>query len=196
MNRPILATKTMVIICLLGMMSFISCKKDKDKVTYPYTEFAFLHLGNKTGLTPQSSDKVFLDGLKEVVELWSKSNSSESETVFNGVAYEITNFREATGAVPNYIWDSFWEELDKYSHSVGSCWALSEVKLPSRKGIGNVYVLYAIVVKPDDEVLYIALRGNAIPKQTSKGARYNQFDSAKEIEDLFDSILPRLKQAM
>ena len=174
-------------ICLTGMIVSSGCSKDDD-ISYPYTEYEILHLGNKSGLTSSSSDKAFDDGLNEVLQIWIANNPSTGEVVFDGVTYEFTNWQEATGAIPNSIWDIFWEKLDEYSYSIGSCWGFSEVKIPSKGGIGTGYVLYTII-KREGLVRYIALKGNITPKSSSKteSAEIYQLDNAKKVNDLLKS---------
>lgn len=176
----------------IGVINF-GCSKDKDTdsdILYPYTEYEILHLGNKSGLTSSSSDEAFRDGLDEVVQTWAANNPAENEVIFDGVAYEFVNFQEATGAIPNSIWDTFWEKLDEYSYSVGSCWGFSEVKIPSRAGKGTAYVLYTIVTQEDrvngGEVLYIALKCNVSPKSSSKttSTKIHRLDNTEKINEL------------
>ena len=175
------------------MIVFWGCDKDKDKdsdISYPYTEYEILHLGNKSGLTSSSSDKAFRDGLNEVLQTWSANNPSTDEVVFDGITYEFTNFQEATGAIPNAIWNVFWEKLDEYSYSIGSCWGFSEVKIPSKGGTGAGYVLYAIVTQEDrgngGEVLYVGVKCNLSPKKT-KSAEIYQLDDAGKVNELLKS---------
>jgi hypothetical protein len=160
-----------VAICLVGMIVFSGCDKE-NKISYPYTEYEILHLGNKSGLTSSSSEQAFRDGLNEVLQTWIANNPSTDEVVFDGITYEFTNIQEATGAIPKSIWDVFWEKLGSYSYSIGSCWGFSEVKIPKKKGTGTAYVLYTIVTKEDKgyggEVLYVGVKCNLKPKSSSK----------------------------
>jgi hypothetical protein len=171
------------------MTAFSGCKKDNDGISYPYTEYEFLHLGNKSGLTSSSSDQAFRNGLDEVLQIWLANNPSSGDVVFDGVTYELTNIQEATGAIPNSIWDVFWEKLDEYSYSIGSCWGFSEVKIPSKGGTGTVYALYTIVTRAygNAEVLYIALKGNVSPKTKTRSGEIFHLDKAGKIKELFES---------
>ena len=180
-------------ILTLGVFSLFSCSKVVDIISYPYTEYEILHLGNKSGLTSSSSEQAFRNGLNEVLQTWSANNPSTNEVVFDGTTYEFTNFQEATGAIPNSIWDVFWEKLDKYSYSIGSCWGFSEVKIPSKGGTGTAYVLYTIVTKEDrgygGEVLYVGVKGNISPKtsnQTRSAVVYH-LDNTEKINELLKS---------
>ena len=181
-----------IAICLAGMIVFSGCSKDDD-ISYPYTEYEILHLGNKSGLTSSSSEKAFRDGLNEVLQTWSANNPSTNEVVFDGVTYEFTNFQEATGAIPNSIWDAFWKKLDEYSYSIGSCWGFSEVKIPSKGGTGVGYVLYTIVTQEDrgygGEVLYVGVKCNLSPKSPSKtrSVEIYQLDNAEKLNELLKS---------
>ena len=170
-----------VAICLIGMVVFSGCVKD-DGISYPYTEYEIIHLGNKSGLTSSSSDKAFEDGLNDILQTWVANNPSTNEVVFDGITYEFTNFQEATGAIPNSIWDIFWKKLDEYSYSIGSCWGFSESKIPSKGGVGTAYMLYTIVTQEDrgygGEVSYFGVKCNISPKSSSKtkSAEIYQFD--------------------
>ena len=176
---------------------FASCNKKNgddggkpvDDILYPYTEYEFLHLGNKSGLTSSSSEQAFSNGLNEVLETWAANNPSTGEVVFDGVTYEFTNWQEATGAVPNRIWDVFWEKLDEYSYSIGSCWAFSEVIILSKGGTGTVYVLYTIVTHLEGEVRYIALKCNMSPKTSTntRSAEIYNLDYAEKFNELLKS---------
>jgi hypothetical protein len=177
-----------VTICLAGMTVFSGCDKDNDNdISYPYTEYEILHLGNKSGLTSSSSDQAFRNGLNEVLQTWIANNPSTGEVVFDGVTYEFTNIQEATGAIPKSIWDVFWKKLGEFSYSIGSCWGFSEAKIPSKGGTGTAYVLYTIVTQEDKgyggEVLYIAFKCNVSPKPKTRSAE----DNAKKINELIKS---------
>lgn len=187
-NKINLRNVVAIAICLTGMVVFSGCDKD-DEISYPYTEYEILHLGNKSGLTSSSSEQAFRNGLNEVMQTWSANNPSTGEEVFDGTVYEFTNFQDATGAIPNYIWDIFWEKLDKYSYSIGSCWAFTEVKIPSKGGAGTAYVLYTIVTHTSGEVLYVAVKCNVSPKYPSKtkSAEIYQLDNAKKVNELLNS---------
>ena len=171
------------------MIVFPGCDKNDD-VSYPYTEYGILHLGNKSALTSSSSEKAFRDGLNEVLQTWSANNPSTNEVVFDGVTYEFTNFQEATSAIPNSIWDIFWEKLDEYSYSKGSCWAFSEYKIPSKGGIGTVYVFCTIVAQEDrgygGVVFHVGVKCNVNPKSSSKAksAEIHQLDNAEGANEL------------
>ena len=181
-------------ICLTGMIISSGCSKDDD-ISYPYTEYEILHLGNKSGLTSSSSNQAFDNALNEVLQAWLANNPSTNEVVFDGVTYEFTNIQEATGAIPNSIWDVFWEKLDEYSYSIGSCWAFTEVKIPSKGGIGTAYVLYTIV-KQEGLVRYIAGKANITPKSSSKtkSAEIDQLDNAKKVDGLLKSAKAEWKR--
>ena len=150
------------IVLLLG---FFSCKKD-NHVSYPYTEHEIVYLGLKSGLTSSSSNQAFSDGLDEVLQAWLASQpNTPNEFIIDGVTYEFTNLQEVTGGVPNFVWDLYWEELEQYSYTIGSCWGFSHIQIPSRRGIGTVYVLYTIVTNTRGEVLFMAVKGNVSPKR-------------------------------
>ena len=181
-----------IAICLTVVTMISGCNKDND-ISYPYTEYEILHLGNKSGLTSSSSDKAFNDGLNEVLQTWSANNPSTGEVVFDGITYEFTNLQEATGAIPKSIWDAFWEKLDEYSYSIGSCWGFSEVKIPSKGGIGEVYAIYAIVKQEDrgygGEVRYFGFKGRITPKSSSKtkSTEIYQLNNAEKVNELLKS---------
>jgi len=179
-------------ILILCVFLLFSCSKEKDKISYPYTEYEILHLGNKSGLTSSSSEKAFNDGLDEVLQIWIANNpNSSNEFTFDGVTYEFTNWQDAGGAIPNSIWNVFWEELDKYSYSIGSCWGFSEVKIPSKGGTGTAYVLYTIVTRElrgDGAVIYFALKCNVSPKKKTRNGEILQIDKAEIVRELFNSI--------
>ena len=192
-NKFSLRNVVAVAICLSGMTVFSGCNKDDDDVSYPYTEYEILHLGNKSGLTSSSSEEAFSDGLDEVLQIWIANNPSTDEVVFDGITYEFTNFQEATGAIPNSIWDVFWEKLDEYSYSIGSCWGFSEVKIPSKGRTGTAYVLYTIITQEDrgygGEVLYFAVKCTLSPKSSSKtrSAEIYQIDNTEKVKELLKS---------
>ena len=188
MSRNKFSLRSVIAVaCLIGTIVFSGCDKD-GKISYPYTEYEILHLGNKSGLTSSSSDKAFDDGLNEVLQTWLANNPSTNEVVFDGVTYKLTNIQEATGAIPNYIWDAFWEKLDEYSYSIGSCWVFTEVEIPSKRGIGTFYVIYTIV-QQEGLVRYFAGKGNMTPKSSSKtkSAEVYQLDKAEKMNELLKS---------
>jgi hypothetical protein len=189
-NKINLKNVVAIAICFVGLTVFSGCKKDKDDGIYPLTEYEFLHLGNKSGLTSSSSDQAFRNGLNEVLQTWSENNPSTGEVIIDGVAYELTNIQEAAGAIPNYIWDIFWGKLEEYSYSIGSCWGFSEVKIPSKGVAGTAYILYTIVTHLRGEVLYIALKCNVTPKSSSKSqsAEIYQLDNVEKVNELFKSV--------
>lgn len=187
-NKLNLKTLIAVAICFAGMSAFLSCTK--NSISYPYTEYEILHLGNKSGLTSSSSDQAFEKGLNEVLQAWSANNPSSDDMIFDGITYELTNLQEATGAVPNYIWDIFWEKLSEYSYSIGSCWIFTEVKIPSKGGVGTGYVLYTIVKEEDRGygglVRYIAIKCNIGPKASTKNNA--KTDSVEKFNELIKSV--------
>ena len=181
-------------ICLTSIIIFPGCKKDKDNgVSYPYTEYEIIHLGNKAGLTSSSSDQAFSDALTEVLQTWSANNPSTNEVVFDGITYEIINPQEATGAIPNSVWEKFWEKLDEYSYSTGSCWGFSECKIPSRGKKGTAYVIYAIIKHESQsyggEVRYIGVKCDVSPKSSSRtrSAEIHQLGDVETMNELLNS---------
>ena len=191
-NKFNLRNMVAIAICLAVVTMISGCDKDND-ISYPYTEYEILHLGNKLGLTSSSSERAFSDGLNEVLQTWSANNPSTGEVVFDGITYEFKNFQEATGAISNYIWDVFWKKLDEYSYSIGSCWAFTEVKIPSKGGIGEAYVIYTIVTQEDrgygGEVLYVSVKCKMSPKSSSKtkSAEIYQLNNAEKVNELLKS---------
>ena len=163
-----------LIFCLpvvIGMLLLVAACGDKKKVSYPYTEHEIIYLGLKSGLTSSSSNAAFDNALNEVLQAWlAKNPSSSNEFILDGITYEFTNLREATGGIPESIWDLFWDELDEYSYSIGSCWAFSYFQIPSKGKAGTLYVLYTIVtdVGWDAEVRYAAVRGDVTPKSKTR----------------------------
>jgi hypothetical protein len=155
------------IIISLAFLSLFSCSKNDD-VSYPYTEHGIVYMGIKTGLTISSSDQAFENGLNEIMQQFAASQpNSTTEFTVDGITYDITNLREVTGGIPNNIWDIFWEDLDEYGHSVGSCWGFINSHIPSKRGTGTAYFIYAIVTNEyDAEVSYIALQGTISPLKT------------------------------
>jgi len=125
-----------------------------------------LYLGLKSGLTSSSSEQAFRNGLNEVLQAWLASQpNTPNEFIIDGVTYEYTNLQEVTGGVPNHVWDLYWDDLAKYSYSIGSCWGFVYFQIPSRRGTGTVYILYTIVTNTRGEVLYSAVKGNVSPKR-------------------------------
>jgi hypothetical protein len=165
---------------------FASCNDDDDRISYPHTEKGIVNLGFRGGLTSNSSDEAFLNALNEVLQDWLARNPSPDDFVFDGITYEFTNLQVSTGAIPNSTWDSFWAKLNQFSFGIGSCWAFSEVMIPSRGGTGTALVIYAIVTQEDrglgGEVLYVAVRGNVRPKSNSaRSASFGNFDELTEM---------------
>lgn len=164
--------KTNVTLWIIMLLSVISCKKDDDSISYPYTEYEFIYLGSKPGLTSNSTNEQFSNSLDEVIVEWATNNSSEEDIIFDKIIYELDGGQDVTSAVPNYLWDMFWDNLDEYSYSIGSCWILAEAKIPSKGKVGSFYMLIAIVTNKDitygGEVLYSAFKFNLIPNSSLK----------------------------
>jgi hypothetical protein len=134
---------------------------------YPYTGHVIEYIGLKGGLTSSSTDHEFAVGLNEVMESYLASHpDSLNEIPFDGVTYELTNSQTVTGGVPNYIWDLYWEDINEYSYSIGSCWVFVYAEIPSKGGTGTVYVLYTIVTNKgtSGEVRYKAVKAAVSPK--------------------------------
>lgn len=163
--------KTFYWICRTFIISFglfllFSCKKESADYSYPYVEHEIIYMGIKAGLTSSSSNSAFEAGLNEIMQTWSANQpNSSTEFNFDGFTYDITNLQEITGGIPNNIWDTFWEDIEEYSYSVGSCWAFVHMKIASKGGIGTIYAIYAIVTNDYyGGVSYKAVKGNVSPK--------------------------------
>jgi hypothetical protein len=160
------------IVISLGLFLFFSCDNpadDNSAVLYPYTEHGIEYLGLKPGLTVSSSDQEFDTGLNEVLQAYLKDHpNSSNDFSFDGVTYELTNLQAITGGVPNFVWDSYWKDIDEYSYSIGSCWGFIYGEIPSKGGTGTAYALYTIVTYAstygNSEVRYMAGKGNVSPK--------------------------------
>ncbi len=153
--------KLLIIASFLGI--FVSCSK--DDFSYPYTEYGIEYMGLKVGLTTSSSDQAFDSGLNEIIQQYADRNEGAStESKIDGVTYNLTNFREATGGIPDSIWDIFWNELEKHEYSIGSCWEFVHISIPSKRATGDAYAIYAIITDEyNGEVIYKAIRGDASP---------------------------------
>jgi hypothetical protein len=154
-------------IFALILLSFFSCSKNDD-TSYPHTEHEIVYMGIKSGLTTSSSDQAFDAGLNEVMQQFAASQpNSTTQFSFDGITYDITNLREVTGGIPNAIWDLFWDDIDEYDYSVGSCWGFVHAHIPSKGGTGTAYFIYAIVTDSyDAEVRYVAIQGSVAPLRT------------------------------
>lgn len=184
--------KIFTVIIFTGLITLSSCE-----ISYPYTEYELIYLGSKPGLTSSSTDETFRNGLNEVLQNWIQNNPSTNENIFDGTSYEPTNFQEVTGALPKYLWDIFWQKLGEYDYSVGTCWTFTEVKIPSRGGIGSAYILYTIVTQDElqsgGEVLYIGLKCNLTPKSSSriKSTKIQQLNEVEKMHELFKTAKNR-----
>jgi hypothetical protein len=151
----------------MGFFLFFSCENPSgsDGISYPYTEHEIEYLGFKSGLSSSSSAQAFNNGLNEVLQTYLANHpNSSNEFAFDGITYEFTNLQDVTmGGIPNYVWDNFWNDLKKYSYSVGSCFGYVYTQIPSKGGTGTVYVLYTIINSMNDTVLYKAVKGNVKP---------------------------------
>jgi hypothetical protein len=159
-------------IVFLALLSLFSCTKN-DNVSYPYTEHEIVYMGAKAGLTSSSSDQAFGNALDEIMQQYAASQPNAStQFTFDGIRYDITNLREITGGIPNAIWDVFWEDIDEYRYSIGSCWGFVHATIPSKGGTGTAYIIYAIATSDnygDGEIIYVAVQGNVSPVT---GTRY------------------------
>lgn len=154
------------IIILSAISTLCSCKK--NQFLYPYTEHDIIYMGIKSGLTPYSPDSAFNAGLNEIMLEYANSHpDSSTEFTIDKTTYDITNLQEATGGIQSGIWDIFWEDLEKYDYSIGSCWGFLHMHIPSKGGIGTAYFIYAIVKDEYyDVVHYIAVQGTVTPLET------------------------------
>jgi hypothetical protein len=161
-----------IALFFLGIL-FTACDNPTDptgpQVSYPYTEHEIRYLGLKSDLTSSSSDQAFDNGLDEIFQAYFASHpNSSDEIIFDGVTYELTNVQTITGGVPSFIWDQYWDGMEEYSYSVGSCWGFVYIQIPSKRGTGTVYGIRTIVTYVsaygNSEVRYNATRGDVRPK--------------------------------
>jgi hypothetical protein len=184
--------RTFWVFCILtiGVCFIFSCSKE-EKIKYPYTEIEFINLGVKSGLTSNSSEQAFREGLNEVMLTWAANNPSSGDVVIGGVTYELTNIQDIGGAVPKFIWELFWKELDKYSYSIGSCWGFSHCEIPAKRKEGTGYVLYTIVTQNygNPEVLYLAIKCKVTPKKSKakSGDNFEYEESQNVLEHIKSS---------
>ena len=167
------------------VLSISSCSKE----SYPYTEYELEYIGYKSGLTSSSSENAFRNGLNEVVQAYLDNNANSSnEYRHDRITYEFTNFQDVAFGTPNFIFDLFWEEVDKYTYTIGSCFAFSYLQIPSRGEIGTAYLLLSIITRQYGvpEVLYIASKGDVSPKKSkTKGGETIHMNIAEKGGSIF-----------
>jgi hypothetical protein len=131
---------------------------------YPHTAQQFEYMGRKTGLTSNSSNLAFFDGLDEVIQTYEDDHPDSSAYTFGGITYEITN-QQSTNRIPDLVWELYWANLDKKRYSVAYCWKFIYRQIPSEGGTGTAYILWTIVTNTNDvEVLYRAVKGVVNPR--------------------------------
>ncbi len=159
------------IIISLTLLLLFSCNKKSndisDDIFYPYTEHSIEYMGFQEGLSNTSSDDEFSDALDEIQEqFFASQTTTTNRFTFNGITYNLTNLDEEK-PFPRKVWDTFWEDLDEYDYSIGSCWAFSYIHIPSKEKAGTIYFIYAIASEDRwGEVIYNSTQGTLIPGKT------------------------------
>ena len=100
---------------------FMSCDNSTGS-DEKYTEHRIVYMGFKSNLYSWSSDQEFDDALEEIRQEYFADKVNEG--THNDTSYEVKDdqWTWITGGIPNYVWDAFWDELNKYNHTIGSCW--------------------------------------------------------------------------
>jgi len=195
----------LAVILGIALAFTFSCSDDSGggsgigSSSYPYTEYEMEYLGFKSGLNSASSQESFYSALVEVVQEYLESHPDDEyddeEFVLDGVTYYDSDYQAITGGVPTEVWNTYYEELKKYSYGIGSCWGFVYGTIPSKGKNGTLYVLYTIITSSKPETLYVAYRGNLIPKNKASLAKNSILQLPNETEIKVDKhILSKWKQ--
>jgi len=156
-----------VVSLLLLALVLTSCGDRNDENSGPsYTQNVTWYMGFKEGLSELSSDKQFENALHEVSEKFLANSSSTNQGFLDGTLYEAKDYELITGKVPANVWDIFLEGFYKVlnrNNLIGSCYLFNYIEIPERGGVGTVYVVHAIVINHDADIMYYASKGTLVP---------------------------------
>ena len=117
-----------------------------QETTYPLVQTGIEYIGLSPGLTITSSEQDFFNGLDSTLSNYINQNPSDSDSfIIDNTTYRFGNTRTITGGVPANVFTEFWNDLESFSYSIGSCWIFFYYQIPSKRGNGTIYYITAII---------------------------------------------------
>ena len=117
-----------------------------QETTYPLVQTGIEYIGLSPGLTITSSEQDFFNGLDSTLSNYIEQNPSDSDSfIIDNTTYRFGNTRTITGGVPANVFTEFWNDLESFSYSIGSCWIFFYYQIPSKRGNGTIYYITAII---------------------------------------------------